>query len=235
MEAVPGTGKLVSHRVSSASVWTFSRAVGTAESHHSTETTSWGRHATLLEHSDTALVLGSTQDISDIDADAARVRRISVVRRRSGGGAVFLQPGESVWVDIVIARSDPLWTDDVSASSMWLGGVWKSVLESIGKNDVAVHGGAMKRTPFSRTVCFDGLAPGEVTCGIAKIVGISQRRTREGARFQCVVYRRWDTGAWRDCLSSPDARRALDEVNVDLVDVSGEDLFALFSRFLSDV
>ena len=47
-------------------------------------------------------------------------------------------------------------------------------------------------TPWSRKVCFGGLGPGEVTVDGHKLVGISQRRTRDGARFQCVVHRRWD-------------------------------------------
>jgi hypothetical protein len=41
-------------------------------------------------------------------------------------------------------------------------------------------------------VCFAGLGPGEVTRNGAKVVGISQRRTRHAARFQCAVLHRWD-------------------------------------------
>ncbi len=46
----------------------------------------------------------------------------------------------------------------------------------------------------SGRACFAGLGPGEVTIGGRKAVGISQRRTRAGARFQCVAYERWDPG-----------------------------------------
>jgi hypothetical protein len=44
----------------------------------------------------------------------------------------------------------------------------------------------------SDVVCFAGLGPGEVTRYGAKVVGISQRRTRHAARFQCAVLARWD-------------------------------------------
>ena len=44
-------------------------------------------------------------------------------------------------------------------------------------------------------MCFAGLGPGEVTVDGRKVVGISQRRTRAAARFQCVVLERWDPDA----------------------------------------
>lgn len=50
----------------------------------------------------------------------------------------------------------------------------------------------MVSSPLATVVCFAGLAPGEVTVDGAKVVGISQRRTRAGARFQCSVPRVWD-------------------------------------------
>jgi hypothetical protein len=47
------------------------------------------------------------------------------------------------------------------------------------------------RTPWSSTVCFEGLGPGEVVVGGRKAVGISQRRTRHWARLQAAVHLRW--------------------------------------------
>lgn len=224
MEAVLGSRELAARRVLSASSWKISRASGTAEEHHSHDLSSWDRSVTLLEHSDTALVIGSTQDAADIDVAVARTAGISVVRRRSGGGAVFLRPNESVWIDVVIPKTDELWTDDVSASSLWLGDLWCTTLAQLGVPQLAVHRGAMVKTPMSRTICFDGLAPGEVTSAGQKVVGISQRRTREGARFQCVVYRVWEPRSWRGCLASIDAQRTLDEIAVACVGASGDDI-----------
>ncbi|MEY2403531.1 MAG: lipoate---protein ligase, partial [Acidimicrobiaceae bacterium] len=128
-----------------------------------------------------ALVLGSRQAMVDIPG-------IEVVRRRSGGGAVHLAPGGTLWVDVVVPRGDDLWDDDVSRATYWLGDAWA---EAIGDRAV-VHRGAMVRNEWSDLVCFCGLGPGEVTIDGRKVVGISQRRTREAARFQCVTYERWD-------------------------------------------
>ena len=43
-------------------------------------------------------------------------------------------------------------------------------------------------------VCFAGIGPGEVLVGGRKVVGISQRRNRGGARFQCAALLRWRPG-----------------------------------------
>ena len=127
-----------------------------------------------------ALVLGSTQPA----VDAAG---IEVVRRRSGGGAVYLEPGGTLWVDVVVPKGDELWDDDVGRATYWLGDAWA---RAVGP-DATVHRGPMVRTALSDLVCFAGLGPGEVLVDGAKVVGISQRRTRDRARFQCVAYEIW--------------------------------------------
>jgi hypothetical protein len=62
--------------------------------------------------------------------------------------------------------------------------------------------------PWSRRVCFAGLGAGEVVVGPRKLVGISQRRTRDGARFQCVVHRSWDPVPLLGLLALDDLERA---------------------------
>jgi lipoate-protein ligase A len=133
-----------------------------------------------------AIVLGSTQ--ADVDVTGIDVTGIEVVRRRSGGGAVYLAPGKTLWCDVVVPRGDELWDDDVGRATYWLGDAWAA---AIGDGAV-VHRGGMVRTEWSDLVCFAGLGPGEVSVSGRKVVGISQRRTREAARFQCVAYERWD-------------------------------------------
>jgi lipoate-protein ligase A len=173
------------------------------------------RSVRLLEVSGSALALGSTQSIDDVDLAAAMRLNVDVFNRQSGGGAVLLDPGAQLWVDVVIGRSDPLWNDDVSLASQWLGDVWVEALRSVGIEGV-VHRGAMVTNELSSVVCFAGLAAGEVTVDGAKVVGISQRRTRAGARFQCSVPLRWEIARHAELLAPGIAASggSLDEVRV---------------------
>ena len=139
-----------------------------------------------------ALVLGSTQPESVVDHPAAQASGVEVVRRRSGGGAVLLAPGTATWVDVLLPRTDPRWTDDVGRSFDWLGRAWVDALAELGVAGAVVRTGPLLATTWSALVCFAGLGPGEVTVGGRKVVGIAQRRTRDHARFQCAVLHRWD-------------------------------------------
>lgn len=147
-----------------------------------------GREVWLMSPQDTALVLGSAQP--DDTASSAITDGATVVRRRSGGGAVLVVPDDSVWIDVVICRSDPLWDDDVNRAPLWLGHVWRTALASLG----VAHGEIFDRYEpgqWGRLACFASRGPGEVLVGEAKVVGITQRRTRNTVRFQTLVYRRW--------------------------------------------
>jgi lipoate-protein ligase A len=140
-----------------------------------------------------ALVLGSRQTPELVDADACVRENIEIVRRRSGGGVVFLVPGEHVWLDIVIPRTDELWVDDVASSMWWLGEVWVRALADIGIDGAQVHRGKLLNDAWGELVCFAGVGPGEVIVSAtgSKVVGISQRRTRDYASFQCTVFHEW--------------------------------------------
>jgi lipoate-protein ligase A len=189
-----------------------------------------GVRAFVLEVDRPALVLGSAQPFELVDAGVARSEGIDVVRRRSGGGAVLLVPGAHLWVDVLLPRDDERWTDDVSASSLWLGEAWAAALGVVTGAAVEVHRGPMRRDQLSDLVCFAGLAPGEVTVGGAKAVGTSQRRTRAGARFQSVVHRQFEVDLLAQLLAlEPEVVRAVD---VAAVDVEPEDLLAELERHL---
>ena len=151
-----------------------------------------GRQVHLLGFTSRAVVLGSSQPSPDVDKRQALALGAEVVRRPSGGGLVVLSPGEVSWVDVILPRKDPLWEDDVSRAGRWLGRCWADALRSLGVPDLEVHSGAYKSTRWSSKVCFAGVGPGEVLSGAAKVVGVSQRRTRQGARFQCAALRVWD-------------------------------------------
>ena len=166
------------------------------------------RAVQVLEVERPALVLGSTQAEAEADHVALARAGTDLVRRRSGGGAVLLEPGGSVWVDVVVPRGDPLWSDDVGLAFSWLGRAWVAALASLGVPAEA-HEGGLVTTRWSRLVCFAGLGPGEVTVGSAKVVGIAQRRTRDGARFQCAVLHRWDPSATLSLLALEPGERTV--------------------------
>jgi lipoate---protein ligase len=141
-----------------------------------------------------ALVLGSTQSDSVVDAVACAAAGVEVVRRRSGGGVVLLEPGGIVWFDVIVPAArlgDAGVGDDVAASMIWLGARVVSALAAVGVVGAEVHRGALACSAWCPLVCFAGVGPGEVTLGGQKLVGISQRRTRAGSRFQCAVHTGW--------------------------------------------
>ena len=173
-----------------------------------------------------ALVLGSAQPESDLRPDVA----IDVVRRRSGGGAVLVVPGDLLWVDVIVPADDPLWDADVSRASHWLGDVWAAALAELGVEG-SVHKAGLVRSRWSSSVCFAGRGPGEVTLGDRKVVGISQRRTRSAARFQCAALGRWDPSALLSLLAI-DARFSDLERMATGADVPLDDLLAAFLRNL---
>ena len=150
-----------------------------------------------------ALVLGSTQDPSIVDRDACERAGVEVVRRRSGGGAVLLVPGAVTWVDVIVPRGSPGWSDDVHGPMVWLGEHLAAVVaDRVPEASVDVHRGPMVTTAWSPQVCFDGLGAGEVLVDGAKLVGISQRRTRHAARLQCCWYSSYEAADLVDLLSA---------------------------------
>jgi lipoate-protein ligase A len=144
---------------------------------------------------DRAVVLGSTQRLDVVDAGRAAGAGVAVAHRDSGGGAVLVAPDAQVWLDLWLPRGDVLWDDDVIRSSRWLGEAWRRVLLELGVPGAHVHDGRAVHNEWSRLVCFAGTGPGEVITGVCKIVGLSQRRTRHGARFSSMAPLSWDPAA----------------------------------------
>ena len=145
---------------------------------------------------------------------------IEVVRRRSGGGAVLLVPGEVVWLDVIVPRNGggdggrDAGLDDVRGSMCRTGSHMLDALVAAAPDlagRLAVHRGPLETTAWSSTICFDGLGPGEVTLDGEKLVGLSQRLTREAARFQACWHTVYDPGALLELLpaASRPAREAL--------------------------
>jgi lipoate-protein ligase A len=134
----------------------------------------------VVHPDDTAFVLGSTQP------EPAGPTPYPTVRRRSGGGGVLVVPGQLLWVDIVVPRDDPWWDDDVGRATHPIGQAWCTALGALGLHG-EVHRGPLVPSPWSASLCFAGLGPGEVRVRRRKVLGVAQRRTREGACFQCAL------------------------------------------------
>jgi lipoate-protein ligase A len=173
---------------------------------------------------------------------------VEIVHRRSGGGMVFLSPGKQVWLDVVIPKNDRLWVDDVGRASWWLGDVWLAAIESLApskKLSAEVHRENLAVGEYGDLACFSGVGPGEVM-GLdaegarSKMVGISQRRTQDAARFQCTVYLEWGrelSQQFCQLLSDPNSARAGIESNLEhsvmplsqiVADLSESDVLAAF-------
>jgi lipoate-protein ligase A len=137
---------------------------------------------------DAAVVLGSRQRPEDVDAERCARAGLSIVRRRSGGGAVIVEPDAVVWADIVLPHG--VAPDDVRGSMVWAGARWRAALAAVGVAPLDLHRGPMVCTEWSYLVCFAGLGPGELLQSGSKLVGLSQRRSRNGLRIQATLYRR---------------------------------------------
>ncbi|MHB8243892.1 MAG: lipoyl protein ligase domain-containing protein [Acidimicrobiales bacterium] len=166
---------------------------------------------------DRALVLGSSQPAEAVDASRCVELGVSIVRRRSGGGAVFVAPGSQVWIDVFLPRGDPLLDSDVGRSFLWLGAVWAEAVTSLqgasspGCADlprpyVVLPG--LRASTFARQFCFGGLGAGEVTVAGRKVVGLSQRRDRSGAWFHSMALIRGHSKEIVECMKLDEQQRS---------------------------
>lgn len=183
----------------------------------------------ICDPTDAAIVLGSRQAPDLVDAARCRAAGLSIVRRRSGGGAVLLRPDAVVWIDAVLPHG--VAPDDVRGSMVWIGERWRDVLAAHIRGDPTVHTGGMVCTPWSDLVCFAGIGPGEVLVGGRKLVGLSQRRTRLGIRVQGTVYRRPVTREIPPLLLGPTPQVELEEPHWE-PSLAAADLAAELARLL---
>ena len=133
-----------------------------------------------------ALVLGSRQSERLIDLGRAAQRNIEVIRRRSGGGIVLVDPHRSLWIDIEIGADDSRYVAEPLGMMAQVGRWWLAALISL---DCALPGiwqfvGQTGSDSDGELVCFAGRSHGELMVEQLKLVGLSQRRTRDGARVQ---------------------------------------------------
>ncbi len=197
--------------------WTVEQSIGEAGPFHHRDLTATAEPTVWIHRVERpALVLGSSQHDDIIDHVSARSLGIEVCSRRSGGGLVLVEPHESCWIDVLIPPTHRLWSDDVNRAFEWVGRTWLRALSVLGASDLSVHAGPLENAEAGRFLCFAGLGPGEVVqhAGTArsKVVGLSQRRQRNIARFQGLFVNHIDHTLLEKCVQAdswpPGLRRA---------------------------
>lgn len=207
--------------------WHIERPSGSVADRHALQPDLTRRGLLIHEVKRPTMVLGSSQRTVQVN------RGIDVVRRRSGGGAVLLRPDEVLWLDVLIPREDPLWSDDVSRSALWLGEVWCAAIRASGV-DATVHRESMVTSRWSNLVCFAGRAPGEVLVEGRKVLGIAQRRNRAGAWFQCAALLAWPVREVVELLGLRPPAQAFEDLQT-LAGPLSIDLLDLQTRFLEQL
>lgn len=142
----------------------------------------------------TAVILGRGQ----ARALAARATaEVEVLTRHSGGGAVLMDP-DLLSLDVLLPAGHPWLDGDLSAPFDHVGTAWTTALDGLSVPGLALHRGAVtarrrgnERERLLAAVCYATLGRGEVTAGGRKLVGLAQRRRRQGALVQCGLLRRW--------------------------------------------
>ena len=163
----------------------------------------------VLEILQSAVVLGSTQSLDVVNTAQATELGFDVVRRRSGGGVVILQTGDHAWIDVTVPRGHRMWSDDVERATWWLGDAWCSELRAVDSSATwLVHRDKLVASAPERAVCFASVGPGEVVRrdvggAIRKVVGVSQRRNKDAARFQCTIFRQINLALYERLLREP--------------------------------
>ncbi len=122
---------------------------------------------------------------------------------------MLVTPGDPVWVDVWLPSGDLLWDRAVDRAFHWLGQAWVDALGRAGLAGATAHReGFVACTRWSSLVCFGGVGAGEVVAADGrKVVGLAQRRTRDGAWFHGACVLRWDPAPLVELLALDPAER----------------------------
>jgi len=103
-----------------------------------------------------------------------------VVRRETGGGAVFVGP-HLLGVSVVLPAAHPLVAPSPARTFRWFGTAHAAALRTLGIACRTAAPGAGRADPALAWACFGGLGPWEVvTAAGRKLVGLAQRRRTSG-------------------------------------------------------
>ena len=145
----------------------------------------------IIEPKDSCLVLGKSQRGRDfLNLSYLEEQNINLAVRQSGGGAVLVAPEDMLWVDIFVPKESKFWIADIAKASIWIGGIWHDALKRL-DIECSLFDENFSRSEAYDLICFIGRAPGELFINTRKILGISQRRSKFGTRFQCALIINW--------------------------------------------
>lgn len=125
----------------------------------------------------------------------AEVTEVPVVRRSSGGGPVLWGP-HLLAFDVILPRSHPRWTADITSAYEWLGVALADALRDLGLSARAIppdEAHDRNDPDLAGVSCFGGLSPWEVEVTGRKVVGLSQIRRRAGQILQVGILARPET------------------------------------------
>jgi lipoate-protein ligase A len=127
-----------------------------------------------------AIVLGSTQF-----SDAWSFSGIPIVKRNTGGSAVFIKKAQFGWVELYIpfvlaAGLKP------KETFLKVGTAFKNAFGNLGLKNISIYHKQEIFNGIAKVLCFASRAKGEVveSSNEKKILGLSQRRTREFIKIQ---------------------------------------------------
>lgn len=142
-----------------------------------------------------AVVLGRGQAQTLPTMDGLRT-----LTRFSGGGAVLLD-ADILSLDVLLPAGHSLLDGDLGMVFERIGAAWVRALSSLSVHDLAAwdkpstaRRRGTERERLLAAVCYATLGRGEVLAGGRKLVGLAQRRRRQGALVQCGLLRRWRPG-----------------------------------------
>ena len=123
-----------------------------------------------------------------------------VTTRFSGGGAVWLSP-DVLSLDVLVPAGHAWFTDRLGDAFEQVGRRWVDALGGLGVEDLIVYDGpatarrrGTERERLLAAVCYATRGRGEVLWHGRKLVGLAQRRRRNGTMVQCGLLRRWEPG-----------------------------------------
>lgn len=182
--------------------------------------------------SEPVVILGVGQHSADLDLAACEAYSCRVLRRISGGTAVY-HDADELSFEITVPGGHPLGVSDVRLAYARFAEILSDALTRIGVVTRVVEAAeATTRVaePLLRPACFAALSPYELLSSERKLAGLAQVR-RGGATIQHgAIYRRFDTEKLSRVLAAPSVelmerrRIALDDRVIDLEEAAGRSI-----------